>query len=162
MTVWFMGNSEHTLDDKGRVIIPTKFRDQINPDVDGPGFVATAAPEGCVFLYTPREWRRMCQAQTRLPKGSHELRLFQRLWHGNAEALAHDKQGRMQIPKRLRELAALQKEVVLVGCYDRIELWSKERWEKVQDLAQETYSDQMQEFLTSDALPDESGAEIGS
>lgn len=162
MTVWFMGNSEHTLDDKGRVIVPSKFREQINPDVDGPGFVATHAPEGCVFLYTPREWRRMCQGQTRLPKGSHELRLFQRLWHGSAEALTHDKQGRMQIPKRLRELAGLSKEVVLVGCYDRIELWSKERWEAVQGLAQETYADQMQEFLTSDALPEETGAEIGS
>jgi len=150
MATWFMGNSEHSLDDKGRVIIPSKFRDQVDPDVDGPGFVATQAPEGCVFLYTPREWRHMCQGQTSLPKGSHELRMFQRLWHGNAEQLSLDKQGRVQLPKRLRELAELDKEVVLAGCYDRIELWSKPRWAAMRARASTTYADQMQAFLTGD------------
>ncbi len=149
---FFMGNSEHNLDDKGRVIVPSKFRDQIVPEVDGDGFIAVEAPEGCLFLYTPLEWQALCRRFALLPKGSPELRSFQRKYHGNAEILSLDKQGRVQVPKRLREHAALSKEVVLAGCFDRIEVWAKSNWQKAQNTAEAGYGAQMQEFL--------SGAEV--
>ncbi len=156
MSAWFIGNSEHNIDEKGRLIVPTKFRDQLDPDSDGNAFIATPAPEGCVFLYTRGEWRRMCQAQTRLPKGSQELRQFQRRWHGNAEMLALDKQGRIQIPKKLRDAAELTKEIVLAGCYDRIEVWDRNRWNHLQDEGDpDTFMEQVQEFLSNEpSTPD--------
>ena len=63
----FMGNHEHNLDDKGRVIIPSKFREGIDPAVDGEGFIITPAPEECLFLYTPAEWERICASVAGTP-----------------------------------------------------------------------------------------------
>ena len=153
---FFMGNSEHNLDDKGRVIVPSKFRDQIVPEEDGDGFIAVEAPEGCLFLYTPREWQSLCRRFAKLPKGSPELRSFQRKYHGNAEMLSLDKQGRVQIPKRLRGHASLAKEVVLAGCFDRVELWAKSNWLKAQNSAEAAYGAQMQAFLSGDEPEPES------
>ncbi|MEM7262322.1 MAG: division/cell wall cluster transcriptional repressor MraZ [Planctomycetota bacterium] len=148
---FFMGNSEHNLDDKGRVIVPSKFRDLVDPEADGEGFIVVEGPEGCLFLYTPLEWMKLCRQFSKLPQGSPELRSFQRKWHGNAEHLTLDKQGRVQVPKRLRDHAGLEKEAVLAGCFDRIELWSKPRWDKAQNSAESTYGAQMQAFLSGEA-----------
>ncbi len=142
-----MGHSEHSLDDKGRVIIPSKFRDAIDSAQDGTGFVITPAPEQCLFLYTPAEWSRICDAQRKLPKGSPEYRQFQRLWYANAEQGALDKQGRLLLPERLRSLVNIEGEIVIAGCYDRLEIWAKPAWESAQSAARGSYASQVQAFL---------------
>lgn len=145
MPARFMGQFEHSLDDKGRVIVPSKLREQVRPLEDGEGFVATHAPEGCLFLYTPREWEGISARMARLPKGSTDLRRFQRSWFSNAEQLTLDRQGRILIPERLRSKVGIDKELVLAGCYDRIEVWGKETWESQAN--DENYEEQLQQFL---------------
>ncbi len=147
MTAWFMGWYEHTLDIKGRIIVPAKLREQIDPEVDGENFVATPAPEGCLFLYPVNEWKKICQAQLSYPKGSPQLRQFQRVWHANAERLSVDKQGRILLPERLRKMAKIERDLIIAGCYDRIEVWSSAMWEEAQTTARWNYDAQVQEFL---------------
>ncbi|MFN0057080.1 MAG: division/cell wall cluster transcriptional repressor MraZ [Planctomycetota bacterium] len=153
MAAAFIGNSAHALDDKGRVIIPSKFRDQLSSDVDGDGFVATPAPEGCLFLYTRTEWARICQDQSALPKGSPALRQWQRLWVANAETLPIDKQGRVLLPESLRRIAKLDRDVVLAGCFDRIEVWTREGWDRAQAEASTNFPQHTQEFLSAGGAP---------
>ncbi len=154
MTAWFMGYYEHTLDVKGRIIVPAKLRDQLDLEVDGEEFVATPAPEGCLFLYPKNEWRRMCESQLQFSKGSPQLRMFQRVWHANAELIALDKQGRILLPERLRKMAQIERDLVIAGCYDRIEVWSSDRWTEAQAAARWNYDAQVQEFLGGVSSPD--------
>ena len=154
MTAWFMGYYEHTLDVKGRIIVPAKLRDQLDPEVNGEEFVATPAPEGCLFLYPKLEWRRMCESQGQFSKGSPQLRMFQRVWHANADLLTLDKQGRLLIPDRLRKMAQIERDLVIAGCYDRVEVWSSERWAEAQAAARWNYDAQVQEFLGGVSSPD--------
>ncbi len=149
MTAFFMGCYEHSLDAKGRLIVPSKLRDQIDPAEDGDGFVATPGFEECLFLYTTNEWRRICQAQMAHPKGSEQLRKFQRILFADAEPLSPDKQGRVLLPERLRRQAGIDREIVLAGCYDRIEIWARGKWEVEQGIARRSYAEQAEQFLGS-------------
>ena len=112
MAARFIGQYEHTLDDKGRVVLPAKLRDRVNPDIDGDGFVVTPGPELCLFLYTDNEWERICDEQEALPAGDAELRQFQRQWYANAEPISVDKQGRILLSERQRSLVSIEKEIV--------------------------------------------------
>ncbi len=147
MTARFMGQYEHTLDEKGRVIIPAKLRDVVDPEVDGSGFVITPGPEDCLCLYTESEWGRTCEEMDRQPKGSPEFRQFQRVWYANAEPLGVDRQGRILLPERLRSLVNIDREIVIAGCYDRVEIWAKIAWHAAQADAKRSYTSQVQEFL---------------
>jgi MraZ protein len=141
-----MGQFEHSLDDKGRVIVPAKLRDEVRPSEDGEGFIATHAPEGCLYLYTVSEWGRISSDMEKLPRGSTQLRRFQRRWYSGAERLPLDRQGRILLPERLRGKAGIQRELVLAGCYDRIEIWSKAAWES-QEQQEDDYEGQVEQFL---------------
>jgi MraZ protein len=141
-----MGQFEHALDDKGRVIVPSKLRDEVRPSEDGEGFVATVAPEGCLYLYTPREWERIAAAMERLPRGAAQFRRFQRRWYSAAERIAIDNQGRIVIPERLRSKAGISRELVLAGCYDRIEVWARDAWD-AQSEGDDDYEGQIEQFL---------------
>ena len=152
MRALFMGEFEHTLDDKGRVIVPAKLRDQIRPLEDGEGFIATHAPENCLYLYTPREWEGICQRLAKLPKGTPGLRQFQRRFYSRAEQLTLDRQGRILIPERLRNKVGIDRDLVLAGCQDRIEVWSKAAWTgQVDDDV--SYEEQYQTFLGAEEEP---------
>lgn len=118
----FMGEYDHTIDVKGRVIIPSKFRDDLSGD-----FVITAGLDGCLFVYPMDEWERFIDELKRLP-GSKEVRQLQRYFMAGAAACDMDKQGRVLIPNKLREHGEIEKDVVLVGVINKIEIWSKERW----------------------------------
>ncbi|MGE3166007.1 MAG: division/cell wall cluster transcriptional repressor MraZ [Planctomycetota bacterium] len=155
----FIGFYPHTLDEKGRVIIPHRFRDEIRDRETGHTLVITKSPEQCLFLYTLNQWDALSRSQESLNKGSRELWKFQRWFHATAEQLVPDKQGRVLIPERLRALAGIEREIVLAGCYDRIEVWSKAGWEQAQDEALATYGDSVDMFLTggtavTQAVPD--------
>ncbi len=117
-----MGEYDHTIDVKGRVIIPSKFREDLSGE-----FVITAGLDGCLFVYPMVEWERFIDELKRLP-GSKEVRQLQRYFMAGAAACDMDKQGRVLIPNKLREHGEIEKDVVLVGVINKIEIWSQERW----------------------------------
>lgn len=120
----FMGEYDHTIDPKGRVIVPSKFREEI-----GERFILTLGLDGCLFGYPMAEWEVFVTGLKKLP-GSKEARQFQRHFLACAADVEVDKQGRFLIPPRLREEAGLEKDVLIVGVLSKIEIWSKERWEQ--------------------------------
>ncbi|MGB7053021.1 MAG: division/cell wall cluster transcriptional repressor MraZ [Acidimicrobiales bacterium] len=123
----FYGRYEHSLDDKGRVILPAKFR---GPFEHG-GFLS-AYQDGCLALWTPDQFE--VQSQTWLDRASsgRDDRNMSRMWAASSHELDIDRQGRMAIPQQLREYASLEGEVLVVGAIDRVELWNGTAWtEKV-------------------------------
>ena len=120
----FMSEYNHTLDTKGRLIIPAKFR-----EVLGEEFVISKGMDGCLFVYANDDWNAFEQKLTSLPLINKEARQFARFFLAGAATVEVDKQGRILIPAVLREFAGLDKDVVLVGVASRIEIWSKEKWE---------------------------------
>lgn len=120
----FMGEYNHTIDAKGRLIIPSKFR-----EILGDAFVVTKGLDGCLFVYDNEEWKRFEEKLRSLPITNKEARQFVRFFLAGATEAEVDKQGRILIPNVLREFAELTKDVVLVGVGSRIEIWGKERFE---------------------------------
>ncbi|MDG1455321.1 MAG: division/cell wall cluster transcriptional repressor MraZ [Planctomycetota bacterium] len=145
MAAHFKGQFELTLDDKGRVIIPSRLRAKIDPRCDGEGFVATAGTAPCLWIYTTAEWDRISEETRKYARGSAELHELQRYLFGMAEDLNPDRQGRVLIGNRLRNWAQLDKEVVFVGCFDRIEIWDAAVWnERNED--REAYQNRLDAF----------------
>lgn len=120
----FMGEYNHSIDAKGRIIIPSKFRESL-----GETFVLTLGLDGCLFVYPNSEWESFLTKLNSLP-GSKEARQLQRYFLAGATECEVDKQGRILIPTKLRNAAALDKDVIFVGVLSKIEIWSKERWEQ--------------------------------
>ncbi|MDF2587447.1 MAG: MraZ protein [Anaerocolumna sp.] len=117
-----MGEYNHTIDDKGRIIVPSKFRESL-----GEEFVVTQGLDGCLFVYPNEEWMNFVNQLKTLP-GTKEARQLQRYFMAGAASCEVDKQGRILIPNKLRESAGLEKDIVFVGVLSKIEIWSKERW----------------------------------
>ncbi|MBE5848105.1 MAG: division/cell wall cluster transcriptional repressor MraZ [Lachnospiraceae bacterium] len=120
----FMGEYNHTIDAKGRVIVPSKFREAL-----GDAFVVTKGLDGCLFAYDNEEWAAFEEKLKSLPITNKDARQFVRFFLAGATEAEVDKQGRILLPGSLREFAALLKDVVLIGVGSRIEIWSKERYE---------------------------------
>lgn len=120
----FMGEYNHTLDAKGRLIIPSKFR-----EVLGDEFVVTKGMDGCLFVFAESEWQAFEEKLHRLPMIDKEARQFTRFFLAGAACVEVDKQGRILLPAVLREFADITKDAVLVGVGSRVEIWSKDRWE---------------------------------
>lgn len=122
----FMSEYNHTIDTKGRLIVPSKFRDQL-----GDEFVVTKGMDGCLFVYANEDWNAFEQKLTSLPLINKEARKFARFFLAGAAQVEVDKQGRILLPSNLRDFAGLEKDVVLVGVGSRIEIWSRENWENM-------------------------------
>ena len=122
----FMSEYNHTLDTKGRLIIPAKFRETL-----GEEFVISKGMDGCLFVYANDDWNTFEQKLTSLPLINKEARQFARFFLAGAATVEVDKQGRILLPAALREFAGLEKDVVLVGVGSRVEIWSKEKWESI-------------------------------
>ena len=120
-----MSQYNHTIDAKGRVIIPAKFREKL-----GESFVITKGLDGCLYGYAKEEWSAFEEKLGTLPITNKNSRQFTRFFLAGAAECELDKQGRILIPSVLREFAALDKDVVLVGVASKIEIWSKERWDE--------------------------------
>lgn len=120
----FMGEYNHTIDTKGRLIIPSKFRESL-----GEEFVVTKGLDGCLFVYGNEEWSKFEEKLTTLPLTSTDARKFVRFFLAGAASVELDKQGRILLPANLRTHANLEKDTVLIGVASRIEIWSKERWD---------------------------------
>ncbi len=120
----FMGEYNHTVDTKGRLIVPSKFRELL-----GDEFVVTKGLDGCLFVYSGDEWKLMETKFREVSQFSKEARKFARFFFAGAATCEVDKQGRVLLPANLREFAGIEKEVVLAGVVNHIEIWSKDRWQ---------------------------------
>ncbi|MCR5678280.1 MAG: division/cell wall cluster transcriptional repressor MraZ [Agathobacter sp.] len=124
----FMGEYNHSIDAKGRMIVPSKFREQL-----GNEFVVTKGLDGCLFVYSQEEWSRIEESFREKPLTSKDARKFMRFFFAGAANCEVDKQGRILLPANLREYAAIEKDIVSVGVLSRVEIWSKERWNESGD-----------------------------
>jgi len=121
----FMGEYSHTVDNKGRLIFPAKFREDL-----GEKFIATKGLDNCLFVYPLEEWAILENKLKQLPMAKPEARAFVRFFFAGAAELEADKQGRVLLPNNLREHAKLDKDVIVIGVSSRIEIWNKEAWEE--------------------------------
>lgn len=116
----------HTIDTKGRVIIPAKMRDVLSGD----RLVITNGFEKCLYAYSVSEWEHIEEAISELPTTSEKVRMFERFFIGPAETCDLDNQGRILVPQTLREYAGLEKQIYVVGLKRRLEIWDKDSWDK--------------------------------
>lgn len=114
----FKGEYSHSVDAKGRIIMPAKFR-----EILGEEFVVTKGLDGCLFVYPNKEWENIENKFREIPLTTKDARKFSRFFFAGAADCEVDRQGRVLIPSVLREFAGLNKEVVLVGVLNRIEIW---------------------------------------
>ncbi len=124
----FMGEYNHTVDAKGRLIVPSKFRESL-----GDEFVVTKGLDGCLFVYSSKEWEAMEAKFGEMSQFSKEARKFARFFFAGAANCEVDKQGRVLLPAVLREFAGIEKDVVLAGVVNHIEIWSKEKWQETNE-----------------------------
>jgi len=122
----FRGSSFHTLDAKGRIIVPARFRDIIRANGDG---VMVSRMDSCLLAYTFPEWHQIESRILALSEKSETMRRFRRVFIGGAFECTCDKQERILIPPSLRQYAELDKEIVLVGVLDHFEVWSRDKWD---------------------------------
>ena len=137
----FMGEYSHTIDTKGRLIIPSKFREEL-----GETFVVTKGLDGCLFVFSDEEWKAFEIKLKSVPLTNKNARQFARFFVAGATPCELDKQGRILLPATLREFAGLEKDVVLTGMLNRIEIWSKEKWNEnnsLDDVAMDEIAEQM-------------------
>ena len=125
MTTMFMGEYSHTIDSKGRLIVPSKFRESL-----GDEFVVTNGLDGCLFVYSQEEWTNIEEKFKQVSLTTKDARKFSRFFFAGAATVEVDKQGRILLPSVLREFAGLEKDIVSVGVLSRIEIWSKDKWQE--------------------------------
>ncbi|WP_125605291.1 division/cell wall cluster transcriptional repressor MraZ [Lapidilactobacillus bayanensis] len=131
-----MGEFHHTIDSKGRVIMPAKFRADL-----GETFILTRGMDGCLFGYPMAKWQQIEQKLDSLPLTKKDARAFVRFFYSAATENEVDKQGRINIAAPLFKFAKLQKNCVIVGVSDRIEIWDEARWEEVNQEAEENFDE---------------------
>ena len=139
----FSGEYEHTLDAKGRLIVPAKFREQL-----GSTFFITEGFDGCLAVYSEEEWHRIASGFADKSMVGRENRQFMRKLFARAAECEVDKQGRILIPTKLREIAGIEKDVISIGVLNRVEIWSKERYEAETSTYEnlEAFADKMEEL----------------
>jgi MraZ protein len=124
----FRGSSFHTIDSKGRIIIPARFRDVIK--AQGSNGVMVSRMDGALVAYPYDEWRKIENRILLLAEKSENMRRFRRVFIGGAFECSCDKQDRILLPQNLRHYAEIDKEIVLVGVLDHFEIWSRKNWDR--------------------------------
>lgn len=132
----FLGEYQHSLDLKGRITVPSKFREQL-----GEKFVATKGLDNCIFLYPMEEWKKIEEKLKSLPFTRADVRSFARFFFSGASELEIDRQGRTLIPQNLREYASIDKELIIIGVGSRIEIWSADKWGQYTVNAESSYEE---------------------
>lgn len=120
-----IGEYHHNIDEKGRIIIPSKIREEL-----GENIIVTRGLEDCLFIYSEQEWSLIVSKLKTLPFTKKDARSFTRMFLSGATVTEFDKQGRIKISSPLIDYASLEKECVIIGVNDRLEVWSKEKWDK--------------------------------
>jgi MraZ protein len=132
----FLGEYQHSLDEKGRVVVPKKFREAL-----ADGCYVTKGQDRCVFVFAPDRWEAEVARVSALPRTDRKARNYARSFFAGAGDQGLDGQGRLALSESVREYAALDKDVVVVGVADRIEIWATEVWASIQEEADEFYAD---------------------
>lgn len=132
----FMGEFQHTIDEKGRIIIPARFRDAL-----GSSFIVTRGLDQCLFVYPKEEWAVLELKLKALPLMKADARAFTRFFFSGATECELDKQGRANIPGTLVEHAKLAKDCVVIGVSNRVEIWSKAVWENYSAQSEESFNE---------------------
>ena len=138
----FMGEYHHNIDDKSRIVLPSKLREEL-----GMRFVVTRGLEGCLFVYSSDEWNRLVDKLKKLPFTKKDARAFLRFFLSGATECTFDKQGRIALPVPLVNYAKLKKECVIIGVNDRLEIWAEDSFneffseneENISDLAEDLF-----------------------
>lgn len=126
----FLGEYQHNLDPKSRIIIPSRYREEL-----GEKFVATKGLDDCIFIYPLEEWSNIGAKLRSLPLTQGKARSFVRFFLSGAAELELDKQGRIVLPSHLREYAGVDKEAVIIGVGSRIEIWAYDKWARYNETA---------------------------
>ncbi|MBN2899407.1 MAG: division/cell wall cluster transcriptional repressor MraZ [Clostridia bacterium] len=140
----FIGEFSHTVDAKGRINIPAKFREQLNET-----FYVTKGLDACLFVFPEEEWKVYEEKLKGLPLTNKSARAFVRTFFAGAAECTFDKQGRITVPQNLREYAHLEKDVMVIGVGTRVEVWSKPTWDSYNDpenLSYDEIAEQMAEL----------------
>ena len=132
----FIGEYHHTIDEKGRIIIPVKFRESL-----GKEFIITRGIENCLFVYSKENWAKITTKLSSLPFTKKDARTFNRFFMSGATDVELDKQGRVNISQPLIDYAGLLKDCVIIGTGDRLEVWSQESWDSFFDSTKDSMSD---------------------
>ncbi|MGO2082157.1 division/cell wall cluster transcriptional repressor MraZ [Vagococcus sp.] len=132
----FMGEFQHNIDSKGRLIVPAKLREGL-----GEKFIVTRGMDGCLFGYPLTEWALLEEKMKDMPLAKKEARTFVRFFYSAATECELDKQGRIHLPTNLRKYANLEKACTIIGVSNRIEFWSEERWQEFSSDAEENFDD---------------------
>ncbi|MFA7662392.1 MAG: division/cell wall cluster transcriptional repressor MraZ [Patescibacteria group bacterium] len=132
----FIGEYQHNIDDKGRLAVPIKFRNDL-----AMGAVVTRGLDNCLFVYTNEEWQKMADKLASLPISKSNTRAFARLMLAGAMDVSLDKQGRIILPDYLRKYAKVNKKVVITGLYNRLEIWDETAWETYRNSTEENSGD---------------------
>ncbi len=140
----FLGEFAHSIDSKGRIVLPSKFREAL-----GSRFIITKGLDMCLFVYSSEEWEAFHEKVSKLPVTDEGVRRFVRFFFGGAAACEPDAQGRNLIPQNLRDYSGIKKDVVTIGVANRIEIWSKENWDSYNsntNFVDETLAEKMAQF----------------
>ncbi len=153
----FYGEHEHSIDGKGRLIIPSKFR-EVSKEHYVERFFITRGLDQCLFVFTEDEWRKQEAKFKGVSFTSTEARNFNRLFFSGACEVACDGQGRILIPQYLKEFAGLKQDVVIVGVANRMEIWNKERWAEFYDRTKGSFESIAESMFSGEESDDEKDA----
>jgi len=142
----FYGEFEHALDRKGRIIIPSKFRDAIKEHYIERFFI-TRGLDKCLFMFAEDEWRTQEQKFKTMSFTKSEYRRFNRLYFSGASELIPDKQGRILIPSYLKDYARIKKDVYIIGVSNRIEIWSHKDWQDYYSSSKDAFEDVAEKLI---------------
>lgn len=131
-----MGEFAHNIDRKGRLIMPAKFRDELGDKV-----IVNRGLDGCLYVYTMDQWETVYNKLSKLPSTNKNARNFQRMMLAKASECELDSQGRILIPASLVKMAELVKECLIIGVANHLEIWAKERWEKMEEEQAENFEE---------------------
>jgi MraZ protein len=141
----FLGEYQHSIDDKGRIIIPAKFREALGTD-----FIITRGLDQCLFVYPRAEWNQLEQRLKALPSMAANARAFSRLLFSGASECEWDKQGRVNVPNHLREYSKLDKDCTVIGVSNRVEIWDKEIWAEYSRQSQDSFNEIAEKLVDFD------------
>ncbi|MFH1189318.1 MAG: division/cell wall cluster transcriptional repressor MraZ [Candidatus Omnitrophota bacterium] len=145
----FYGEYEHTIDKKGRLIIPSKFREAFK-EYDVEVFFITRGLDRCLFMFTENEWKSQEAKFKSISFTKSEARKFNRMYFAGASQIECDRQGRILIPKYLKDYAAIKRDVMIIGVSNRIEIWSQEAWKSYYDNSKESFEDIAEKLMTEE------------
>jgi len=146
----FYGEYEHSLDKKGRLIIPSKFRESFK-EYDIEKFYITRGLDKCLFMFTENEWKSQESRFKAVSFTKSESRKFNRLYFSGATQIDCDKQGRILVPKYLKDFADIKRDVVVIGVSSRIEIWAKDVWDDYYKSSKEMYEDIAEKVMAQES-----------